>query len=205
MYGSGLRVSEVCRLRVKDVGFDTGHLVVRQGKGQRDRVTILPISLHQYLEKQIERIAAQHELDLEDDVGAVYMPDALERKYPAAATSLAWQYVFAANHLSTDPRSGVTRRHHILTRTVQNQVRAAINKARVQKHASCHTFRHSFATRLLEGGYDLRTIQDLLGHASVETTEIYTHVIKQYQRAVVSPIDLDIREELGSYITGEAA
>ena len=167
MYGSGMRIGEVVSLRVKDIDFGMNHITVRNGKGRKDRVTVLPDSLKPKLEKQIEFSLNLHQLDLADGFGEVYMPDALNRKYPAGGSSPAWQFVFPAKDYSTDP----------------------IVAAGIYKHASSHTFRHSFATRLLEAGYDLRTIQELLGHSDVKTTEIYTHVVKQLQRPVVSPID----------------
>jgi len=200
LYGSGLRISEALRLRIKDVNFDTGHLIVRDGKGHRDRVTLLPQTLQATLRMQIELAQARHQQDLSDGFGTVFLPDALERKYPSAATSFAWQFVFQAKNLSVDPRSGVTRRHHLLPRWVQKKVQQAIRNAKIYKHAGCHTFRHSFATRLLEAGYDLRTIQELLGHADVKTTEIYTHVIHKYQRDVISPIDNQVGESRVPYL-----
>ena len=189
MYGSGMRIGEVVSLRVKDIDFGMNHITVRNGKGRKDRVTVLPDSLKPKLEKQIEFSLNLHQLDLADGFGEVYMPDALNRKYPAGGSSPAWQFVFPAKDYSTDPRTGVIRRHHIYKQTVQRNIRKAIVAAGIYKHASSHTFRHSFATRLLEAGYDLRTIQELLGHSDVKTTEIYTHVVKQLQRPVVSPID----------------
>ena len=189
MYGSGLRVSECIRLRVKDIDFDMNSLLVRNGKGGKDRVTVLPQSLETALRDQLEFVRARHAKDLADGVGEVYLPNALARKYPSAPAEFAWQYVFPAHGLSKDPRSGVMRRHHIYDRTVQKTVKKALNAARVYKKAGCHTFRHSFATHLLQAGYDIRTIQELMGHADVSTTEIYTHVVKQGGRGVRSPAD----------------
>ncbi len=194
LYGSGMRINECVRLRIKDVDFGMNHIVLRDTKGHRDRVTILPQRVRQGLEKQIHYAASLHHLDLENGLGEVYLPGALARKYPSAARETAWQYCFPARGIARDPRSGVRRRHHILAQTVQRQIKRAINTAGIHKPASTHTFRHSFATRLLEAGYDLRTIQEYLGHADVRTTEIYTHVVKQMQRPVVSPIDQQVRE-----------
>ena len=189
MYGAGLRIGEALRLRIKDVDFDNAHLIVRSGKGGKDRVTLLPRALTDPLQTQIAFATALHRRDLDEGYGEVFMPNALATKFPSGARSTAWQWVFPMERRSVDPRSGSTRRHHRLQNSVQRQVRKAIRAAGIAKHAGCHTFRHSFATRLLEAGYDLRTIQELLGHSDVRTTEIYTHVVKQYQKAVVSPLD----------------
>lgn len=189
MYGSGLRISETLRLRVKDIDFEQRVIVVMFGKGNRHRRTVLPQLLVEPLREQIQKVEALHKQDLRDGYGSVYMPNALARKYPAASTELAWQYIFPSLFLAKDPRSGIIRRHHIQDRTVQRQIKSAIRKSRIAKQASAHTFRHSFATRLLEKGYDIRTIQELLGHADVATTEIYTHVLNKGGRGVISPID----------------
>ncbi|MDH5738084.1 MAG: integron integrase [Gammaproteobacteria bacterium] len=189
LYGSGLRINECLRLRVKDVDFSHHNLVIRDSKGHKDRVTVLPANLIRPLRHQIEFVKALHKKDLDEGFGRAYMPYALDRKYPSSALALAWQYCFPAAHRSIDPRSGEIRRHHIMDRTIQKRIKSAIHLADINKHASSHTFRHSFATRLLEAGYDLRTIQELLGHSDVSTTEIYTHVIKQNQKPVVSPLD----------------
>lgn len=189
MYGGGLRISEVLSLRIKDIDFSQRVIIVMFGKGNRHRRTILPTMLVDPLKTQIQFVKSQHTLDLASGYGSVYMPYALSRKYPNADTELGWQYLFPAKYLAEDPRSKAIRRHHILDRTVQKQVKTAIKKSGIHKHASCHTFRHSFATRLLENGYDLRTIQELLGHADVSTTEIYTHVLNRGGRGVVSPLD----------------
>lgn len=189
MYGSGLRINEVLRLRVKDVDFGMQQLVVRSGKGNKDRITLLPDSLVQPLTRQIEAALHQHSSDLAKGYGSVYLPAGLARKYPRASQEPDWQYVFPAGVLSVDPRSGVRRRHHVIARTVQKNVRLAIRAAGVRKAASSHTFRHSFATRLLEAGYDIRTIQKLLGHADIRTTEIYTHVVRKGGFGVRSPVD----------------
>lgn len=189
MYGSGLRVSECLRLRVKDIDLSMNEITVREGKGRKDRRTLLPNTCIDYLKIQLSEVEALHQLDITNGKAEVYMPDALARKYPAEASSLTWKFLFSSNNYSTDPRSGVERRHHIYQGTVQRKVKAAIQKAKIYKHANCHTFRHSFATRLLENGYDLRTIQELLGHADVSTTEIYTHVLNKGGRGVISPVD----------------
>jgi len=189
MFGSGLRVTECIRLRVKDLDFGMCVLVVRNGKGDKDRSTILPAVLHARLQAQVERVKLSHAQDSEDGCAEVYMPNRLALKYPKAAVSLSWQYLFPAPRTSCDPRSGKVRRHHVMDRTIQKKVRCAITKACINKHASCHTFRHSFATSLLQQGYDIRTIQKLLGHSRVETTEIYTHVINQGANAVKSPLE----------------
>ncbi len=189
MYGAGLRISECCRLRIKDVDFEMNALVVRKSKGNKDRVTLLPRIAIDRLKEQIELVKAIHQRDIANGCGEVYLPFALAKKYPSAATELAWQYVFPAQNLSRDPRSDVERRHHVMDSTVQRCVRVALQQSRINKKASCHTFRHSFATRLLENGYDIRTIQKLLGHSDVKTTEIYTHVTKQGGLGVKSPVD----------------
>jgi integron integrase len=189
MYGSGLRKAEVCDLRVKDIDFDMKQIIVRQGKGKKDRVTLLPKVIIDELRQQIEKVITLHKHDLCAGYGEVYMPDALERKYPSASKETAWQFLFPSANISADPRSGVLRRHHIHPSTFQKHLRRAIQKAKVFKHAASHTFRHSFATELLIKGYDLRTIQQLLGHSDVTTTEIYTHVVKQGGLGVISPAD----------------
>ena len=189
LYGSGLRTAECLNLRVKDIDFDLQQIIIREGKGFKDRTTILPSSLIQALHKQIHQVQKIHALDLQDGFGAVYLPNALAKKYPSAPTDLAWQFVFPSSRIGKDPRTGIQRRHHMHHRTIQKAVGKAIKQAGIHKHASCHTFRHSFATRLLEKGYDIRTIQKLLGHSDVSTTEIYTHVVKKGAMGVVSPID----------------
>ncbi len=189
MYGSGLRLMETIRLRLKDIDFEQLTLIVRSGKGNKDRVTILPDSLTYALKIQIEYTKAIHRLDIKKGYGQVYLPHALNRKYPGAGRDWRWQYLFPAPNLSVDPRTGITRRHHIGQHGLQKAVKQAANLAKIPKPVSAHTLRHSFATHLLEQGNDIRTIQELLGHKSVETTMIYTHVIKRGGMAVQSPLD----------------
>ena len=189
LYGSGLRLMEAVRLRVKDLDFEYMEILVRDGKGEQDRRTILPRPLCEPLRHQLERVRLLHEQDLREGFGEVYLPYALERKYPNAAREWAWQYVFPSAKLSADPRSGVTRRHHASSDSVQREVKRAIRLSGITKHGGCHTLRHSFATHMLEDGYDLRTIQELLGHADVRTTQIYTHVPNRGVRGVRSPLE----------------
>jgi integron integrase len=179
LYGSGLRLMKALHLRVKDLDFDYGQILVRDGKGEKDRRTILPRPLVEPLRRQLEQAKLWHERDLRDGHGAVYLPYALDRKYPNAATDWAWQYVFPSGNPSTDPVSGVVRRQHLSGDSVQKMVKRAIREAWIRKAGSCHTLRHSFATHLLEDGYDIRTIQELLGHSDVKTTMIYTHVLNK--------------------------
>jgi integron integrase len=189
LYGSGLRLMEALRLRVKDLDFEYVEILVRDGKGEKDRRTILPRPLIESLRQQLDKVKALHAQDLRDGFGEVYLPYALGRKYPSAAREWAWQYVFPSSKLSIDPRSGATRRHHASADSVQREVKRAIRLARITKHGGCHTLRHSFATHLLEDGYDLRTIQELLGHSDVRTTQIYTHVLNKGGRGVRSPLE----------------
>jgi integron integrase len=189
LYGSGLRLMECLRLRVKDVEFGAGRLIVRDGKGAKDRVTVLPSALRDHLQRQVERVAVIHRRDLDEGFGRVYLPDALARKYPEADRTIAWQYLFPATRKGVDPLDGVTRRHHLAERPLQKAVGEAVRLAGIAKPASCHTFRHSFATHLLESGSDIRTVQELLGHREVTTTMIYTHVLNRGGLGVVSPID----------------
>ena len=189
LYGTGMRLMEGLRLRVKDVDFSRGEVLVRDGKGFKDRVTMLPQSLKEPLRLQMAQTRALHERDLAAGNGSVYLPFALERKYPSAAREWAWQYVFPAAALSTDPRSGVVRRHHLMDQSIQRALKQAVRDADLAKPATPHTLRHSFATHLLQSGYDIRTVQELLGHADVATTMIYTHVLNKGGRGVTSPLD----------------
>ncbi|PKM04307.1 MAG: recombinase XerD [Gammaproteobacteria bacterium HGW-Gammaproteobacteria-6] len=189
MYGSGLRVMEAVRLRVQDVDFSEQCLFVREAKGEKWRRTLLPRSLLAPLRSQIDLALALHQRDLQDGFGAVYLPGALAKKYPKAPTSPQWQCVFPAPQRSLDLRSDVIRRHHVGEQQVRRSVAAALSSLGIHKKASCHTFRHSFATNLLQAGTDIRSIQELLGHNDVNTTMIYTHVVGAHARGVASPMD----------------
>jgi integron integrase len=189
LYGSGLRLLEGLRLRVKDLDFRLGEIRLRDGKGRRDRVTMLPDGVREALTVHLDEVRRIHESDLREGFGAVFLPDALEREFARAAREWGWQYVFPASRRSVDPRTGAERRHHLSETAVQRAVRAAARAAGIDKNAGCHTLRHSFATHLLEAGYDIRTVQELLGHRSVNTTMIYTHVLNRGGRAVRSPLD----------------
>ncbi|WP_237055824.1 integron integrase [Microbulbifer sediminum] len=189
MYGSGLRVMEAVRLRVQDVDFGHHCIFVREAKGEKWRRTLLPKALVEPLRSQIEVALALHRRDLEEGFGEVYLPHALAKKYPGAATAPGWQYIFPAPDRSLDPRSQVMRRHHLGEQQVRRAVAKALAEEGIRKKASCHTFRHSFATRLLASGVDVRNIQELLGHNDINTTMIYTHVIGIHERGVVSPLD----------------
>lgn len=189
LYGCGLRLIECVRLRVKDVDFSQGQIIVRDGKGQKDRVTILPESLRAPLQEHLHRVKLLHNQDLNRGGGDVYLPYALERKYPTANREWGWQFVFPAKKLSSDPRTGQVRRHHLHESGLQKAIKRAVRAAKIHKPASAHTFRHSFATHLLQAGYDIRTVQELMGHKSVTTTMIYTHVLNRGGLAVRSPLD----------------
>ncbi len=189
LYGTGMRLMECVRLRVKDVLFEENQILVRDGKGAKDRVTMLPASVKAELETHLERVKLLHQSDLAAGAGEVYLPYALARKYPQAAREWGWQYVFPALNLSRDPRSGKTRRHHASETSLQRAVKEAVRLAGIVKPASCHSLRHSFATRLLESGYHIRTVQELLGHKDLATTQIYTHVMQKPGLGVRSPLD----------------
>ena len=190
LYGSGLRLMECVQLRVKDIDFGQRQIVVRDGKGMTDRVTVLPNTLIEPLQEHLQRVKRLHEEDIAKGYGSVYLPSALGRKYPNAVREWVWQYVFTSNILSKDPRTSIVRRHYLHETSLQRSVRAAAKRARLNKRVSCHTFRHSFATHLLQNGYDIRTVQELLGHKDVKTTMIYTHVLNRGGLAVRSPIDM---------------
>lgn len=190
LYGTGLRLMECLRLRVKDLDFARGLIIVRDGKGQKDRVTMLPEVLRQALQDHLARVKLLHASDLKNGRGEVFLPEALARKYPAAPKEWVWQYVFPSAKLSRDPRSNAIRRHHVDEQMLQRAVRGAAKLAGIDKPVTPHTFRHSFATHLLESGYDIRTVQELLGHAHVTTTQIYTHVMQKPGLGVTSPLDV---------------
>jgi integron integrase len=189
LYGSGLRLMECLQLRIQDLDFEYRQILVRNGKGGKDRMTVLPRMLIAPLQSHLCIVRDRHELALQEGYAGVALPDAIARKYPNAAFELPWQYVFPARQASVDPRSGACRRHHIYEDSMQRQMKLAVRRAGLQKAASCHTLRHCFATHLLEQGYDIRTVQELLGHKDVSTTQVYTHVLRRGAGAVSSPAD----------------
>ena len=189
LYGAGLRLRECLKLRVKDIDFGYGQIIVRDGKGAKDRVTMLPAAVIEPLQQHLIRVRMLHDRDLAAGYGGVELPDALAIKYPRAAQDWGWKFIFPSYKLSVDKRSGEIRRHHVYENYLIRAVKQATRAAGITKHVSCHTLRHPFATHLLEGGYDIRTVQELLGHQSVETTMIYTHVMNKGGRGVTNPHD----------------
>jgi len=189
MYGGGLRLMEMLRLRVQDIDFDNGYLSIRAGKGDKDRTTLLPLSVRDELRQHIMKVREIFEIDLRQGHANVWLPGALAKKYPKAPKSWEWQYVFPSKSLSQDPQGGETRRHHVNESGLQKAIRSARRKADINKRVTSHTLRHSFATHLLESGTNIRVVQKLLGHADVKTTEIYTHVLQENLGAVISPLD----------------
>ena len=189
LYGAGLRLMECIRLRIQDLDFERSLIYVRGAKGNKDRATLFPKSIQPEMRRQVEKAKRLHDEDLAQGYGAVYLPDALPRKYPRAAQEFRWQYVFPAKKRSVDPRTAVERRHHVLESGLQKAVKVAVDRAGITKRVGCHTFRHSFATHMLEDGVNIRVLQELMGHADVKTTEIYTHVMEKDISAAVSPLD----------------
>ncbi len=190
LYGCGLRLMECVRLRILDIDFGYRQILVRDTKGKKDRLVPIPDIIRTLLEQQVEKARDLHAEDLEKRFGQVFLPGGLARKYPNAETEFRWQYLFPAARMSVDPRSGVVRRHHLHENSLQKQIKKSAQVAGINKRVNCHALRHSFATHLLENGYDIRTVQELLGHANVSTTMIYTHVLNKPGVFVKSPLDL---------------
>lgn len=189
LYGCGLRLMECVRLRIQDVDFERNLIYVRAAKGNKDRTVNLPVNIKDEISRHISRVRELHNKDLSEGFGEVYIPEALSRKYPNAKMEFRWQYVFPSKNISVDTRSGVTRRHHVLESGLQKAVKTAVDRAGLTKRVSCHTFRHSFATHLLENGVNIRVVQELMGHSDVKTTEIYTHVMEKDITKALSPLD----------------
>ncbi|MEA3560862.1 MAG: integron integrase, partial [Candidatus Omnitrophota bacterium] len=203
IYGSGLRLMELARLRVQDIDFSNSLIFVRNSKGDKDRTSVLPEFIKSELMLHLEQVNALHGKDLKTGYGEIYLPDALERKYPKAAKDWCWQYVFPASNLSVDPHSGKIRRHHIGGKSIQIAVRNGVSKAGIAKHATVHTLRHSFATHLLMNGVNIREVQELLGHKNVETTMVYTHVLRDMSNIPKSPLDnLYVNNRLDNRLAG---
>ena len=196
LYGCGLRLMECIRLRVQDLDPDRNILYARDAKGGKDRTTVFPQSIQAELRQHLEKVKCLHDEDLVKGFGEVYLPTALAKKYPSASREFRWQYVFPAKNMSRDPRSDAVRRHHVLESGLQKAVKTAVDKAGITKRVSCHTFRHSFATHLLENGVNIRVVQELMGHADVKTTEIYTHVMEKDISAVSSPLDRLLKADI---------
>ena len=188
LYGSGLRLMETIRLRIKDIDFDNNHILIYDGKRNKNRISVFPKSLHSDIKLQIQKVKEQHSNDLKAGFGSVWLPDALERKYKNAAKEFKWQYLFPANQRTIDPRSGIERRHHLMESTLQKAIKIAAKKSFLNKRVSCHTFRHCFATHLLENGANIRQVQKLMGHSDLKTTEIYLHVMET-KIDITSPFD----------------
>jgi len=189
LYGAGIRLMECIRLRVQDFDFERSLIYVRAAKGNKDRATLFPKSIQPEMRRQVEKVKRVHDEDLAQGFGGVYLPEALHRKYPGAAQEFRWQYVFPAKRRSVDPRTALERRHHVLESGLQKAVKVAVDRAGITKRVGCHTFRHSFATHMLEDGVNIRVLQELMGHADVKTTEIYTHVMAKDISATLSPLD----------------
>jgi integron integrase len=189
LYGTGMRLAELLRLRVKDIDFERNQIIVRDGKGEKDRVTMLPFGLKSHLQQHLKKGKGLHDKDIQEGLGTVYLPYALARKYPRAVTEWKWKYAFPSVKRSIDPRSGIERRHHLHESVLVRYLQTAVEKAGIEKKVCCHTFRHSFATHLLQRNYDIRTVQELLGHKDVRTTMIYTHVMDKGANGAMSPFD----------------